>query len=135
MSIRTTVLTIASLALVACGGSGKQVATHSRPVQQPTGEETLRRQFETAYFAIACIANHGKNPEMSITPMRRPADYLVAIEGQGTPAETRVLAILSENGFLGIPMFRNLEVRLRTDRAYWGTVEDRFVPELLRCPK
>lgn len=135
MSIRATLLATALLALVACGGSGKQVATQTRPVQQSSGEETLRRQFEAAYFAIACIANHGKNPDTSITPMRRPADYLVAVEGQGTPAETRVLAILKENGFLGIPMFRNLEVRLRTDRAYWGTVEDRLIPELRRCSK
>lgn len=137
MSARTLGLSAVVLALVAgCGGGSKQVTEASRTVErQPSAEDTLRRQFEAAYFAIACIANHGKDPEMSITPMRRPSDYLAAVEGTGSPQESRVIRLLNDNGFPGIAAFRNLEIRLRGDRAYWGTVEDRFIPELKRCPK
>lgn len=134
MTARTAFFIVALLALLACGGKATQVAQETRPVR-PSAEETLRHQFERAYFAIACIANHGKNPTMSITPMRRPADYLAAIEGSRTQAETRIINLLAENGFPGIAAFRNLETRLRGDRAYWSTIEDRFIPELERCPK
>ncbi len=124
----------ALLAFGACGGATTHVAQKSRPVQA-SQEQTLRQQFETAYFAVACIANRGKNPTMSITPMRRPADYLASVEGTGTPVEARLVKLLSDNGFPGIQAFRKLETRLRGDLAYWSTIEQRFIPELERCPK
>lgn len=132
--IARRVLVVGIMTVLGCASSSAPPRGPAGPPPQPASEEaSLKARFEAAYFEIACMANRGVDPLMTITPLRRPSDYLdglVARKDQDLSAAQRVL---ERNGFPSIESFRALETRLRSDRAYWNTVDARFVDELLKC--
>lgn len=117
------------LGMLGCGG-----AEVGSPPPKPVvvEEDTFETRFARAYFAIACIANAGKDPEMTITPLRRPLDYLESAEKSGRAA--RALEILKSNGFTSIEAFREAELALKQRQTWWqSTIEARFIDELKAC--
>ncbi len=123
-------------ALVACHGS--QV---KKTVEQPAPEPVknvdpmagLKSRFETAYFEIGCQANHGRDPINSIVPMQMPVQYLEAIQGTESGKRDRAERTVRENGFVSIPEFLNIIVRMKSDGQYWQTIQDRYIDELIKC--
>lgn len=104
------------------------------PRAEPQSEEaSLKSRFEATYFEIACMANRGVDPLMTIKPLRKPADYLDGLVARKDPDLAAAMRVLEGNGFPSIESFRAVETRLRADRAYWNGVDARFVDELLKC--
>lgn len=104
------------------------------PRAEPQSEEaSLRSRFEAAYFQIACMANRGVDPLMTITPLRKPSDYLEGLVERNDPDLPAALRVLEAQGFPSVQSFQAVETRLRADRAYWNQVDARFVEELLKC--
>lgn len=104
------------------------------PRAEPQSEEaSLRSRFEAAYFEIACMANRGVDPLMTITPLRKPSDYLEGLLERKDPDLSAAQRVLESKGFPSVESFQAVEMRLRADRAYWNGVDARFVDELLKC--
>ncbi len=119
-------------ALIGCASSPSRGPVPPQP--EPAGEEaSLKSRFEAAYFEIACMANRGVDPLMTITPLRKPADYLDGLVERKDPDLPAALRVLESQGFPSVESFQAVETRLRADRAYWNGVDARFVDELLKC--
>jgi len=115
-----------------CASSEKaQKPPEKRP--EVDQEQVLRNRFETAYFALACMANRGVDPMTTIVPLKKPCDYLDGLVERQDPQLEGAMRILQASGFSTIEGFKTLATRLKADRAYWNTVEQRFVDELLKC--
>ncbi len=116
------------------GCSSPSVRGSVGPQAEPRSEEaSLRSRFEAAYFQIACMANRGVDPLMTITPLRKPSDYLEGLVERQDPDLPAALRVLEGQGFPSVQSFQAVETRLRADRAYWNQVDARFVDELLKC--
>lgn len=120
------------LLLLACASPPPRGVASPEPMPE-SEEASLKRRFEAAYFEIACMANRGVDPLMTIKPLRKPADYLDGLVERKDPDLAPAMRVLERNGFPSIESFRAVEVRLRADRAYWNKVDERFVDELLKC--
>jgi len=118
---------------IACASTEKAQKPPEEERAQVTQEGALRDRFETAYFALACMANRGIDPLTTIVPLKKPIDYLDGLVERQDPQLEAVMRILQASGFSTIEGFKSLEARLRADREYWNTVEQRFVDELLKC--
>ena len=124
---------LAVAAAGACGGA--QTETRPAATAPAADANSLQSRFSRAYFAIACIANAGKDPEMTITPLRKPADYLEGLESTKSPKLPHALEILSREGFPTLEMFRGMETRLRGDHRWWQKeIDDPFIDQLKKCP-
>ena len=124
---------LAALAAGACGGA----QTESRPAAAAPAVDANSPQsrFARAYFAIGCIANAGKDPEMTITPLREPQDYLEGLESTKSPKLPHALEILAREGFTTLDMFRGMETRLRGDLRWWEReIDAQFIDQLKKCP-
>jgi hypothetical protein len=121
------------LAMSGCASSGEKTSGRDSRDGEESPERLMRQVFESTYFALGCMANPGVDPEMTIAPIRRPSDYLRALEGTGSPAERAALHLLERNGFASFEAFRSLALRLRGDRNYWSGVDARFFEALKKC--
>ena len=128
----TLVTLLAPIAIGACGGA----QPGPKPVAVPVADaNSVQARFARAYFAIACIANAGKDPEMTITPLRQPADYLEGLESSKSPRLARALEVLAREGFTTLEMFRGMETRLRGDLRWWEPeIDAKFIDQLKSCP-
>ncbi len=120
------------MGVLGCASSPAPGPVTPRPAQA-SEEASLKQRFEAAYFEIACMANRGVDPLMTIQPLRKPADYLDGLVERQDPDLAAVMRVLQRNGFSSVESFRAVEMRLRADRAYWNQVDARFVDELLKC--
>ncbi|HNZ03979.1 MAG TPA: hypothetical protein PLY68_04880 [Myxococcota bacterium] len=132
------------LAALLAGASGL-VACHGAQVERNAGQPApepvkvsdpmagLKARFETAYFQIGCQANHGRDPINSIVPMQMPAQYLEAIQGTESGKRDKAERTVRENGFVSIPEFLNIIIRMKSDGEYWQTIQDRYIDELIKC--
>lgn len=122
-----------ALALAAgCGGT----ETKRDPVPAPgaaPATSALEARFEAAYFRLGCMANPGKDPESSLSPLRKPADYLNSLVANKDPKLAKALEVLNANGFPTVSDFQQVELRLHGRVAYWQTVDARFIDELKKC--
>jgi hypothetical protein len=119
-----------TFAIVACGAPEVQAPVAGAPAR----DDSIEARFKRAYFAVACLANAGKDPEMTITPLRKPLDYL---DGAGAASQGRAgkaMEALAASGFPTVEAFRDVERRLRERTAWWSSqIDARFVDELKAC--
>lgn len=120
------------MAIIGCAAPPSRGPVAPR-VEPQSEEASLKSRFEAAYFEIACMANRGVDPAMTITPLRRPSDYLAGLVERHDADLPAAMRVLERNGFPSIQSFQAVEMRLRSDRAYWNGVDARFADELLKC--
>jgi len=116
--------------LIGCGGATQQVSptVESIPVQP-----TLKDRFEKAWIEVSCMANEGVDPLMTMTPLRKPRQFIEGLIETKSPKLDVVRRILDHNGFSTINLFLVAENRFRADHSYWDRIESLFVDELLKC--
>jgi len=121
------------LALAACSGAQEQVpASRSEPAT--IAADSVEARFARAYFEIGCLANAGKDPESTFTPLRNPCDYLEGLRDRGGAPLQRAVQVLQKNGFGGLEDFRALRLTLKARKDWWqDTIDARFIDELKRC--
>jgi hypothetical protein len=128
--MRTILAACALTLLVSCGAPEVQAPVARAPAQ----DDSLEARFKRAYFAVACLANAGKDPEMTITPLRKPLDYLEGAGGTRIGRAGKAMDALAANGFPTVEAFRDVETRLRDRTAWWQSqIDARFVDELKAC--
>jgi len=134
----TAAASVAAAAALTCAlacGASRPAPEAAGPTAAAAEVESLRTRFAEAYFAIACMANQGRDPETSFTPLRKPLDYLEGLEAEKSPKLARVSDILMQHGFAAIQDFRVVEARLRADPKWWtDRIDAPFVDELKKCP-
>ena len=132
---RTRVALVSWAILLAAGGPSAPPPRVEQPAG-PSDEDLARSRFESAYFEIACIANAGKDPEMTLAPLRRPGEYLDAMADAKDLRLARVMEILNRYGFSTADSFKGMELRLRTGAGgpWWQErIETPFVDRLKAC--
>ena len=65
--------------------------------------------------------------------MQMPAQYLEAIQGTESGKRDKAERTVRENGFVSIPEFLNIIIRMKSDGEYWQTIQDRYIDELIKC--
>ena len=121
------------LLVLGCGGA-KPAPESPAQVQQPEEGTSLHARFEQAYFEVACMANAGRDPELTITPLKKPLDYLEGLEAEKSPRLSRALSILANYGFMSTEHFRQVEMKLRSEPDWWNShIDNQFIDRLKAC--
>jgi len=134
-----TGLAILAAAFLATGcTTGGQVRNDSPQPPPPPPKQVdpmagLKARFEAAYFEIACQASGGKDPLSSVTPIEQPTQYLERIENVEGGKRDRAEKSAMLHGFRGISDLREVIQKMKADKKYWQTVQDRYIDELIKC--
>jgi hypothetical protein len=131
MNTRHRFAVLILLVLGGCGGP--EVAGPPAAPPPEASVLSLNARFERAYYKVACMANAGRDPEMTITPLRKPVEYLEGLAEKKDPKLNRAMRILLDEGFPSLDDFRAVEQRMRQDREFWARLESRFIDELKAC--
>ena len=124
-------LAIFGVLAMGCGGTRTVTDEPATPAVNP--EQELQERFSMAYFALSCFANEGIDPLMTMNPLRSPLDYIDALIETESPKLEGAERILSRNGFASADLFKMVSLKLKSNRPFWKTIDDRFVDELLKC--
>lgn len=129
----SAVLFLILIAIVSCGGPAQQTVPSTDQVKAVFGDPA-RQNFENAYFEIACFANAGKDPLLTIVPLEKPLDFIAELRATGNTQLGRANTIVQNNGFESLSAFLDAANLLKDDAEYWSSrILNPFIDRLLEC--
>ena len=122
------------LTLLGCASSTPTVKTQPQQpkVAQPD-DSNIKQRFKKAYAEIACLANPGVDPDMTVLPLKNPEEFLKTAKKTSPERYSLAKEVLKKYGFFTVNDFLDTMKNLKLDAQYWNSVEDSFLDDLRKC--